>query len=118
MTTLLFFRRVTDVMTGHKAFSRRALADLTWDEDGFAAEIGITVGVLANKKLRLTEVPISYVYRLKGRSKIRFSDGLACLLRLVILRIRGRERKIGGETPRPERCAKEVGLGLKSRNTG
>jgi len=88
MTTLLFFRRVTDVMTGHKAFSRFALNELTWDEDGFAAEIGIAAAVLANKELRLVEVPISYAYRLKGRSKIRFADGLACLLRLVKLRIR------------------------------
>jgi hypothetical protein len=75
-------------MTGHKAFSRRALRDLTWDENGFGAEIGITVGVLANKELRLTEVPISYEYRLKGRSKIRLRDGLTCLLRLMKLRIR------------------------------
>jgi hypothetical protein len=88
MTTLLFLRRVTDVMTGHKAFSRRALRDLTLDEDGFAAEIGMATGVLANKKLRFQEVPICYEYRLKGSSKIRPSDGLACLLRLMKLRIR------------------------------
>ncbi len=88
MTTLLFSRRVTDVMTGNKAFSRHALRDLAWDEDGFAAEIGMAVAVLANRKLRLKEVPISYAYRLKGDSKIRSRDGLACLLRLVMLRIR------------------------------
>jgi glycosyltransferase involved in cell wall biosynthesis len=88
MTTLLFFRRVTDVMTGHKAFSRHALRDLVWDENGFAAEIGIAVAILRNKELRLTEVPISYEYRLKGRSKIRLSDGLTSLLKLMKLRIR------------------------------
>jgi glycosyltransferase involved in cell wall biosynthesis len=87
MTTLLFSRRVTDVMTGHKAFSRSALRDLAWNEDGFAAEIGIAAAVLANKELMFKEVPISYTYRLKGRSKIQFRDGLACLLRLMKLRI-------------------------------
>jgi glycosyltransferase involved in cell wall biosynthesis len=94
MTTLLFSRPVTDVMTGHKAFSRRALHDLAWDEDGFAAEIGIAAAVLSNKELRLTEVPISYVYRLKGSSKIRLRDGLACLLRLMKLRIRAPKREL------------------------
>lgn len=101
MTTLLFFRRVTDVMTGHKAFSRYALRDLVWDEDGFAAEIGIAVAVLADKELRLTEVPISYEYRHKGRSKIRFSDGLACLLRLMKLGIRAGKKTAGGGMSRP-----------------
>jgi len=103
MTTLLFFRRITDVMTGHKAFSRYALRDLVWDENGFAAEIGIAVAVLANKQLRLIEVPISYEYRRKGSSKIRFRDGLACLLRLGKLRIRRREKRAEGEATRLER---------------
>jgi glycosyltransferase involved in cell wall biosynthesis len=111
MTTLLFFRRVTDVMTGHKAFSRRALSDLTWDEDGFAAEIGITVGVLANKKLRLTEVPISYEYRLMGHSKIRFRDGLACLLRLMKLRIRAPKRDLKEDALAEASRARRASLG-------
>jgi glycosyltransferase involved in cell wall biosynthesis len=88
MTTLLFSKRITDVMTGHKAFSRRVLRDLSWNEDGFATEIGIAAAVLSNKELRLIEVPISYTYRLKGHSKIGLSDGLASLLRLLKLRIR------------------------------
>jgi glycosyltransferase involved in cell wall biosynthesis len=97
MTTLLFFRRVTDVMTGHKAFSRYALRDLVWDEDGFAAEIGMATAVLANKELRFKEVPISYQYRVKGRSKIRLSDGLKCLLRLMKLGIRAPKRELKSE---------------------
>ena len=88
MTTLLFFRRVTDVMTGHKAFSRKVLRSLPWEEDRFECEIGITAGVLRRRDVRFMEVPISYVYRNKGRSKIRLWDGVACLLRLFRLRIR------------------------------
>jgi glycosyltransferase involved in cell wall biosynthesis len=85
-TSLLYLRRVTDVMTGHKAFSRGAISSILLEEDGFEAEVGITTRVLRRKDLRFVEVPISYSYRLTGSSKIRAIDGLRCLLRLLKLR--------------------------------
>ena len=88
VTTLLFMRRVTDVMTGHKAFSRNTLREIVWTGEGFEGEIGITVAPLRRRQLRFAEVPISYKYRLKGSSKIRPRDGLICLLMLLRIRIR------------------------------
>ena len=83
---LLYNTSITDVMTGHKAFSRRSLKTVKLSERGFGIEVELTAGFLGNG-WKLAEVPISYVYRNKGRSKIAYTDGLMCLVKLVKLRI-------------------------------
>ena len=85
-TRLLYNTSITDVMTGHKAFSRRALETVKLSEQGFGIEVELTAKFLGNG-WKLAEVPISYVYRKKGRSKLTYIDGLTCLLKLVKRRI-------------------------------
>jgi len=85
VVSLVFSRRITDVMTGHKAFSRNALRSFIIEENGFEVEIEITAKLLGQKKLRFMEIPISYTYRRKGHSKIGFRHGLTCLIKLLIL---------------------------------
>ncbi|MDH5266410.1 MAG: glycosyltransferase family 2 protein [Candidatus Bathyarchaeota archaeon] len=83
---LLYNAPITDVMTGHKAFSRRSLKTVKLSERGFGVEVELTAKFLGNG-WKLAEVPISYVYRNKGRSKITYIDGLKCLVKLLKLRI-------------------------------
>ena len=80
--SVLFQRRITDVMTGHKAFRRGAIEPLSLDEQGFAIEVELT-GKLARNGCKFVEVPIRYRYRRKGLSKITFKDGFACLFTML-----------------------------------
>ena len=83
---LLYNTSITDVMTGHKAFSRRSIKTVKLSERGFGVEVELTAKFLRNG-WKLAEVPISYVYRKRGRSKITYIDGLKCLIKLIKLRI-------------------------------
>jgi len=84
-TNWLYDAQLTDVMTGYKAFRRMALEALKLDHSGFAFEVEVTA-----KALRLgfdiSEVPITYRRRTEGRSKIKWSDGIRCFLRLLELK--------------------------------
>lgn len=85
VASLLYNIRITDIMTGHKAFSRESLTTVRLNELGFGVEVELTSKFLANG-WRLAEVPISYAYRKKGKSKIAGLDGLKCLIKLFRLR--------------------------------
>jgi hypothetical protein len=84
---LLYGVHVTDIMTGHKAFSRESIQSFDLTENGFGVEVQITCGFLRNR-LRLLEVPIGYRYRRNGVSKIDYMDGVKCILVLLSERIR------------------------------
>lgn len=81
----LFGEKITDVMTGHKAFSRKAIEAIDLAANGFEVEVEMT-GKLLRKRLRLCEVPISYNKRRHGKSKIRYRDGFNSFRRLISLR--------------------------------
>ena len=81
-STLLYGKLVTDVMTGHKCFRRNVIEALHLSENGFKIEVEITAQVL-RRDFRFTEVPITYHYRKHSHSKIRSSDGLECLWKLL-----------------------------------
>jgi len=87
--SILYGVKLTDVMTGHKAISMKAFSSLNLTEKDFAVEVEITSKIL-NSGWRILEIPIVYSYRKHGRAKIRFSDGLKCLLRLLHYRISGK----------------------------
>jgi glycosyltransferase involved in cell wall biosynthesis len=84
--SFLYARHITDVMTGHKAFTCKAMHSLP-DADGFDIEIEMTAKLLQRASIRYLEVPIKYAYRNEGHSKISSADGLKCLLKLIYLRI-------------------------------
>jgi len=84
---LLYNAKITDVMTGCKAFSREAIESMDLSANGFEIEVEIT-GKLLKQGWKLQEIPISYTRRKHGRSKIRFIDGFICLLKLFFGRFR------------------------------
>ncbi len=76
----------TDVMTGHKVFTRRAFQSMGLKAGGFAFEVEVTSKSLRNG-LKLAEVPVVYRARSIGNSKIRWTDGVRCVFWILGLRI-------------------------------
>jgi oxalate decarboxylase/phosphoglucose isomerase-like protein (cupin superfamily) len=81
-TRLFYGVPVTDLMTGHKAFSREAIESIELTANDFEFEAEITAKLL-NSRCRYKEVPISYSRRQKGNSKIGYRHGLTTMMRLL-----------------------------------
>ena len=86
LANLLFNSRITDVMTGHKAFLRKVLESFEIEEDGFTLEMELTARVFRGG-WRIKEVPIIYSYRRHGEAKINFLDGVKCAFKILELRM-------------------------------
>jgi glycosyltransferase involved in cell wall biosynthesis len=82
VTSLLYGGKVTDVMTGHKAFSNEVLRSFNLSENGFVVEVEMTVKVLRSQT-RIFEVPVDYRRRTNGRAKIKYLDGFRVLFWLL-----------------------------------
>jgi len=80
--SLLFSRRITDVMTGHKAFRTEFLRGLDLRSSEFEIETEIVAKAIA-KGYRVKEVPIKYRYREKGAAKINWRHGFRSLYVLL-----------------------------------
>jgi glycosyltransferase involved in cell wall biosynthesis len=82
----LYSVKITDIMTGQKAFRRTVLDSAKLEENGFAVEIEITCHGLNNQNAnKYTEVSIPYSYRRHGVSKIVYMDGFKSLIKLFAL---------------------------------
>jgi len=81
-TQVLYRAKVSDMMTGHKAFKKSVLDGVKLESKGFEFEPEITSRIL-RKNLKIAEVPISYSYRKKGRAKIGWKDGFKALWWLI-----------------------------------
>ena len=84
-TNFLYHSRLSDVMTGYKAFRLTALDRLNVDRAGFGFEVEVAAKALM-AGLHIQEVPISYRRRSMGKSKIKWFDGVRCLMHLVQLK--------------------------------
>jgi len=84
ITTLICHCRITDVMTGHKAFKAEVLRGLDLRSSEFEIETELAAKAIA-KGYRFKEVPIEYGYRQKGVTKINWRHGFRSLY--VLLRI-------------------------------
>jgi len=84
--SLLYGTRVTDIMTGHKTFKTSVFRELRLKSKGFEFEVEVTARVLGAGH-RITEVPITYHRRQFGAAKIKWTDGVMCLFRLVGYRL-------------------------------
>ena len=82
MTSILFGRKITDVMTGYKVFRKKVFDELEVKSNDFQVEVELVSKIL-EKKYRIVEIPINYTYREKGESKITWKDGFASLLFLL-----------------------------------
>jgi Glycosyltransferases involved in cell wall biogenesis len=82
----LYSVKITDIMTGQKAFRKSVLKSVELEEDGFAVEIEITCRGLNNRDCqKYAEVPIPYSYRRHGVSKLVYMDGFKSLIKLFAL---------------------------------
>ena len=85
----LYNVKITDIMTGQKAFRRSVLKTVNLEENGFAVEIEITCRGLNNgDSQKYAEIPIPYSYRRHGVSKIVYMDGFKSLAKLFVLYFR------------------------------
>jgi len=87
VASLLYGANITDIMTGHKAFSSKVCESIDLKERGFIIEVELTSKIL-KAGWKIQEIPIEYCYRKHGVSKIRYRDGLKCLLKLLLYKIR------------------------------
>jgi glycosyltransferase involved in cell wall biosynthesis len=78
----LYTTKITDIMTGQKAFKRSVLETVELEENGFAIEVELTCLGFSNGH-RYAEVPIPYSYRHHGVSKIGNIDGVKSLVKLL-----------------------------------
>jgi dolichol-phosphate hexosyltransferase len=82
----LYSVKITDIMTGQKAFRRSVLESANLEENGFEVEIEITCRGLNKKEpQKYAEVPIPYACRQHGESKIAYMDGVKSLIKLIAL---------------------------------
>lgn len=84
---ILYGKKITDVMTGYKVFSKKCLDSIQICEKSFEVEVELTSKIFKNG-FRFSEVPISYEYRRKGVSKINNRHGFRSLIKLFIYRFR------------------------------
>jgi len=76
--SLLSRRKITDVMTGYKIFTKEAIQGIEILSKGFEVETELVMK-FCKKNLRILEVPIKYVHRRKGKSKINWKHGFLSL---------------------------------------
>jgi glycosyltransferase involved in cell wall biosynthesis len=84
MINVIFGSRLTDIMSGYRAFTREAAVNLPIIAYGFDVETEMTVQCLYRKWV-VREVPVSYRARPEGsESKLNtFQDGMLVLFRIL-----------------------------------
>ena len=84
MIKVLFKQRISDVMTGYRAFSRRFVKNFPVMNDGFELETEMTIFAL-ERRLNILEVPVEYRDRPAGsESKLNtFSDGFKVIFTIL-----------------------------------
>ena len=94
LSKLVLGLHYTDPTSGFRAFRREVLASLPWDQfvsDG-PTIVEETLYAIRKRGYRIAEVPILYVERQAGESKI--SPGLIVKWIINLLRIRLRSRRL------------------------
>ncbi|MBU1086305.1 MAG: glycosyltransferase family 2 protein [Candidatus Omnitrophica bacterium] len=90
LTNFLYGSCLTDMETGYKLFKKEILLNLDIKAKGFEFEPEVTAKLLL-RKVRIREVPISYVPRSKKMGKkIGFFDGIMSIYILIKHRLAGR----------------------------
>jgi len=88
MINILYGSRVTDSYTCYKVFRTNIIKDIEIESNGFELCAEITTKVL-NKKVKIHEVPISYVPRTREEGKkIKWIDGLIGLWTILKYRFK------------------------------
>ncbi|EMR74208.1 glycosyl transferase [Thaumarchaeota archaeon SCGC AB-539-E09] len=87
VTTILYGSYISDVMTGHKAFSKDIFDQININEKGFDVEVELTSKILKSG-VKIIEIPINYSYRSHGHSKISYFDGVRSFFKLFINKLK------------------------------
>lgn len=87
ITSILFKKNLTDIMTGYKVLKKGVYKNLQLTANSFDIEAEIT-GEILKRKYKLIELPIKYKSRNFGRAKIGCVHGFTSLLRLIMVRFR------------------------------
>lgn len=84
MIKVLFKQKISDVMTGYRAFSRRFVKNFPVMNDGFELETEMTIFAL-ERRLNILEIPVEYRDRPAGsESKLNtFSDGFKVIFTIL-----------------------------------
>lgn len=86
VASILFFRRVHDMLTGIRVFKCKTLKDLNLNAQNFEIETEITLRGI-RKGVKIIEMP-SHYYERKGETKLNpFKDGLRILRRILLERV-------------------------------
>lgn len=84
---------VADATSGFRAFRREALLEIPWERihsSGYSFVVELLWRVLRREELRAVEVPIRFVDRQVGRSKMGAREVFVGMTQLIRLRLRGR----------------------------
>jgi len=81
---ILSREKVTDSESGFRALSRKAISEMHLRENGFAVETEM-IAKVADKGLRITEVPISNIYTRDGSTRNPVAHGLEVLARIIAM---------------------------------
>jgi len=86
LISLLFKVKVTDVLSGYRAFSRQFVKTIPLASQGFEIETEMTLQAAA-KKFEIKEVPVKYRQRPKGSySKLNtYSDGFLIIKSIIMI---------------------------------
>jgi glycosyltransferase involved in cell wall biosynthesis len=90
---LLYRCKLTDVMTGHKAFRKDVLDKIAINAHSFEFEVEVTAKILEHG-FKIVELPTSYTRRSLGKAKIKWIDGIKCLIWLIHHKFASRTRHI------------------------
>jgi glycosyltransferase involved in cell wall biosynthesis len=85
-TSMLFFKRITDMETCYKCMKREILLNLKLEAKRFDFEPEVTAKLL-RKGYKIIEIPISYSGRIVGK-KIGVKDGVEAILTLIKWRVK------------------------------
>jgi len=82
-TSILFFKKISDMETGYKAFRKEILQGIKLNSKSFDMEPEITAKIL-KRGIKILEVPISYKARTFAEGKkITLKDGIVALKTLI-----------------------------------
>lgn len=84
VTSVLTGQKISDVMTGHKAFRMNLLREMPLQSREFEVEVELIMRA-AMKGAKILEIPITYSRRKAGNAKIGWKHGVESLLLLFKL---------------------------------
>jgi dolichol-phosphate mannosyltransferase len=84
MTSILFWIKVSDVLSGYRALTKRAYVQTRWSSRGFDVEADIIISA-AKRKLSCCEITIPTIYMRRGN--INYKEGFRIVRHILARRL-------------------------------